>query len=316
MNASINHEEDLRIVSLLPSATEMAYALGLGERLLGVSHGCDYPPDTARKAVVVHSALGEESLSLSEVDARVREKLRAGESLYLLDTETIARLNPNLILTQDLCQVCAPAGNEVRRLLQSLPDQPRVEFMSPHTIADIERDFRQLAAATGTQSNGERQIQEWRERLDRISKSVSRRPTTPRVVCVEWIDPPYCAGHWVPEMVEIAGGWDPLGRKGENSVAIRWEQILEADPDLLVILPCGYALRESIQQAEAFVRHPQAKLLRAARDGKVFAVDAAYFSRPGPRVIDGTELLGHLLHPDLVPWSGRNDAYAPIAAGL
>jgi iron complex transport system substrate-binding protein len=202
-----------RIVSFLPSGTEMACALGLADRLVGISHECDYPPEIEGKQVVVGSALPVERMSQSEIDAAVSERLRRGLSLYLIDETKVRDLAPDLILTQDLCQVCAPSGNEVAQLLRALPNQPQILWLTPQSLQQIFENMRELGAATGRLAQADALIADGRARLDRIAATTRTITHRPRVFCMEWIEPVYCSGHWVPEMVRIAGGIDDLARE-------------------------------------------------------------------------------------------------------
>ncbi len=308
-------EEKIRIVSLLPSATEMICALGLGPQLLGITHCCDYPPEIKGKPLVVHGSLPVETLSLSEVDQAVTSQLKQGKSLYTLDEALIAKIGPTLLVTQDLCQVCAPAGREVHRALDFLTPTPQVLWISPHSIAEIQATLRELGEATGREKEAEALVNEGSARLQAVEKRVKPARTRPRIFCAEWVDPLYCSGHWVPEMVEIAGGTDVLGRKGADSVRVPWASLVEAAPDLIVVMSCGFDLASTAQHARWLLGQPRASEIPAIRHNQVYAVDAGYFSRPGPRVIDGTELIAHLTHPELSPWEGTPDAFQRIDCG-
>ena len=302
-----------RIVSLLPSATEIACALGLSDQLAGITHCCDYPREAiADKPVVVHSAIPVETMSCNEIDVAVSAHLRAGESLYHVDEQLLRDLAPTLILTQDLCQVCAPSGNEVSRVLNSLPDKPDVIWMSPHSLADIQADILSVARATHREAEANRLIIQMSARLAMVANTV-KEVQRPRVFCAEWIDPLYCSGHWVPEMVEIAGAIDVLGRKWKDSVRITWEQVLEAQPEVIVLMACGYNCAEAAERASWLAEQRGFHELPAVQENRVFIVDAGYFSRPGPRVVDGAELLSHLFHPERCLWTGRPDAYAQFS---
>ena len=304
--------EDLRIVSLLPSATELACALGLADQLVGISHECDYPPEICAKPVVVHSALPVKEMSLGQIDIAVSQQLSQGQSLYVVDEELLRTLAPTHLLTQDLCQVCAPSGNEVTRVLQALPVAPKILWMSPHSIADIHRDLRALAEATGQMVRADELVAQNLSRLKAIAGHFPETLTRPRVFCAEWTDPLYCSGHWVPEQVEIAGGCDVLGRKWADSARVSWEQLVEAAPELIVIMPCGFGLAKTKEFALKFLSHPLAGNMPAVQQGRVYAVDAAYFSRPGLRVIDGVQLLAHLFHPTIYPWFGSPAAFIQL----
>ena len=299
----------LRIVSFLPSATEMACALGLEESIVGISHECDFPPRIREKPVVVHSAIPVKSMSLGEIDVAVSAQLKNGNSLYEVDVDLLRELRPTHILTQDLCQVCAPAGNEVTRALNALPNAPEILWMSPHSIADIHNDLRNLARITGRERLANELIARDVARLDSVHERV-KDAAIRRAFCAEWIDPIYCCGHWVPEQLEIAGGFDPLGRKWKDSVRVSIDDVISADPEIIIVMPCGFGLEGATQQAFEFAS--KYSRLGAVKNGRVYAVDASYFSRPSLRVIDGTELLAHILHPNRFEWRGPKKAYARI----
>ena len=302
----------LRLVSLLPSATEMACALGLTDQLLGITHCCDYPPEIRGKPLVVHGNIPVDDLSLREIDGAVSQCLATGASLYHVDEQLLRELAPTHILTQDLCQVCAPAGNEVTRALKALPVPPQVLWMSPHSIEQIHDNLRELGQATGREAEAERLIAAGRSRLRNVAERVAQTTHRPRVFCAEWVDPLFCAGHWVPEMVEIAGGTDVLGRKWADSVRVCWEAVREAAPDVLILMPCGFHSHCAQRQAATLLQQPGWADFPAVRNDRVFAVDGGFFNRPSPRVVDGTELLAHLIHPELCNWSGPADAFLKI----
>lgn len=302
-----------RIISLLPSATEMVCALGLADQLVGVTHECDYPPLVQSKPKIVRNALPIETMSEREIDVAVTERLRAGLSLYLLDHELIAELRPDIIITQSLCEVCAPSHNEIAHLLEHLKTTPRILFQTPHTIAEVLDCLEALGEETGRKQQAKALVADARRRLDRIAEAVATIDERPRVFCMEWLDPVYCSGHWVPEMVRLAGGTDALGREGTDSVRMEWREVLEWAPEVLVFMPCGYDLSRAAERIPALTALPGFADLPAARSGRVYVVDASsYFARPGPRVVDGAELMAHLLHPDRIDWFGRKDAYRRI----
>jgi len=303
---------ELRLVSLLPSATEMVCALGLADQLLGITHCCDYPPEIRGKPLVVHSNIPVADLGLREIDSAVSASLGRGESLYRVDEQILHELAPTHVLTQDLCQVCAPAGNEVTRALKALPVQPQVLWMSPHSIADIHDNLRQLGQATGREAEAERLIAAGNARLHAVAAQVAQATHRPRVFCAEWLDPLFCAGHWTPEIVEIAGGTDVLGRKWADSVRVTWDAVREAAPEVLILMPCGFHSHRAERKAAWLLNQPGWTDLPAVSNDRVFAVDGGYFNRPGPRVVNGTELLAHLLHPEFCNWSGPADAFLKI----
>jgi iron complex transport system substrate-binding protein len=303
-----------RIVSFLPSATEMAYALGLGDQIVGVTHECDYPPEVAGKPVVVRNVLSIESMSQPEIDAAVTQRMRDGLSLYQVDEKLLRELAPDLILTQDLCQVCAPSGNEVSQALELLPKKPQILWLTPKSLDQIFDNLRELGEATDRLREAEGLIADRRAGLEHIASITNKLSQRPRVFCIEWLDPVYCSGHWMPEMVEIAGGVDSLARKGADSVRIPWDAVLDWAPEVLIITPCGFNLDKVIEQALQLLPYPGWSDLPAVRNSRVYAVDAnSYFARPGPRVVEGTKLLAHLFRPDLFNWEGPPRAFQRIA---
>jgi iron complex transport system substrate-binding protein len=303
-----------RIVSFLPSATEMTCALGLSDRLVGITHECDYPSGIKDKPIVVRGVLPTEQMTQQEIDSAVAERLRNGLSLYQVDESLMRDIAPDLILTQDLCQVCAPSGNEVSQLLKSLPSKPQVLWLTPKSLEQIFDNLRELGEATNRLPEAEVLIAASRARLETIAAVTRRISYRPRVFCMEWIDPVYCSGHWVPEMVRLAGGIDELAREEAYSARISWEDVLRWAPEVLVVMPCGLDLRKTAAQARQLLAYPGWSDLPAVRAGRVYAVDAnAYFARPGPRLVEGTELLAHILHPHLFDWNGAAGAFCRLA---
>jgi iron complex transport system substrate-binding protein len=299
-----------QIVSFLPSATEMACALGLSEQLVGITHECDYPPEVRGKAIVVRKALPIEKMSQREIDVAVSERMREGRSLYEVDEKLLQELAPDLILTQDLCQVCAPSGNEVSQALDLLVKKPQILWLTPNSLEEIFANLQELGAATGHIKQAEQLIAEGRARLRKIETVTRKLSVRPRVFCMEWLDPVYCSGHWVPEMVHIAGGVDEVAQVGADSVRVPWDKVVEWKPEVLIVTPCGFDLEQTIEQSRQLFTYSGWSTLPAVRNGRVFAVDAnSYFARPGPRVVDGTELLAHLIHPELFSWKGASNAY-------
>ena len=224
-------------------------------------------------------------------------------------------LAPDLILTQDLCQVCAPSGNEVSQALSLLPKKPQILWLTPNSLEQIMDNVRELGEATGRAKEAEELIATGRARLEAIAAITGGLSERPRVFCMEWLDPVYCSGHWVPEMVTLAGGEDALAREGSDSVRIPWEDVVKWAPEVLIITPCGFNLEKTVEQSRQLVNYPGWSDLPAVREGRVYAVDAnSFFARPGPRVVDGTELLAHLIHPDLFEWKGSATAYQPLGS--
>jgi iron complex transport system substrate-binding protein len=305
----------LRIVSFLPAATEMVYALGLGDQLVGVTHECDFPAEARKVPVVVRPAMALETMSLHEIDVAVAERIGSGGSLYKVDDDLLYRLKADLLLTQNLCQVCATSGNDLESLLKVLKPTPEIVWMSPHSLEQIFENMRELGQVTGRSDAAEACIEDYRGRLERVAARSKQAASRPRVFCMEWADPVYCAGHWVPEMVELAGGTDGLGRKGADSVRIAWADVLQWAPEVIVFSPCGFNLEKALEQVVFLEALPGWAELPAVRNSRVFVVDAnSYFARPGPRVVEGTELLAHLIHPELFDWHGPAGAFQKIAA--
>jgi iron complex transport system substrate-binding protein len=281
----------MRIVSLVPHATELLFALGLQEEIVGVTHECDYPPQAASLPHVTHDVLAP-GLSAGEIDAAVRERTAAGEAIYELDATTLRKLQPDLIVTQALCPVCAVSYEDVAAVAAELPSQPRVIALDPKTLGETLGDVRTLAEATGRRREGIELIARSAGRIDRVRLAVRGR-RRPRVAALEWLDPVFVAGHWTPQLIELAGGEDVLGLAGEPSETVTWEQLAAAGPEIVVAMPCGYDTARAHEEALA-----HAGPLRELGAGRIVAVNAsAYFSRPGPRLVDGVELLCALLHP-------------------
>lgn len=288
----------------------MACALGLTDQLAGITHECDYPPEIKGKPIVIHSILLLERMSELEIDKAVAARLRDGQSLYQVDEELLQELAPDLILTQNLCQVCAPSGNEVSQALNLLPKKPQILWLTPMSLEGVFANALELGEATGRTEQAKELIATGHARLEKIAAKTRDLSQRPRVFCIEWIDPVYCSGHWVPEMVKLAGGVDALSREGADSVRVPWDKVREWAPEVLIITPCGFNLEKVIERAHQLVKHTGWSNLPAVRNGRVYAVDAnSYFARPGPRVVDGTELLAHLIHPDLFSWEAASTAY-------
>ena len=299
-----------RIVSFLPSATEMVCVLGLADKLVGITHECDYPQAVQGKPVVVRSAVPVEQLTQTGIDKAVAERVRNGLSVYLVDENLLRELAPDLILTQDLCQVCAPSGNEVTQTLNALREKPQILWLTPRNLADIANNLRDIGATAGCLEEAEKWIAANFGSIDEIARLAAQCASRPRVFCMEWLDPVYCSGHWVPEMVRIAGGVDELACEGSDSVRIAWNDVLEWAPEILVLMPCGNHLDKVLELAPQLRSLPDWADLSAVRTNQVYAVDASsYFARPGPRVVQGTELLAHLIHPEKFSWNGPATAY-------
>lgn len=284
----------MRIVSLVPNGTEILFAVGAGELVVGVSHECDWPAEARSRPILTGSALTP-GMSSAEVDAAVAAQVGSGASLYTLDEERIAELEPDLIVTQQLCPVCAVSTEQVKGAVRPLPRCPEVLSLDPKSLADVFADIRRVGEVTGRTAEAEALLADLERRLAAVRARVADRPR-PRVAALEWLDPPFAGGHWVPEMIEMAGGEDVLARPGDHSRRLSWEEIQEADPDLIVAMPCGYDEAGARSQVE-IATLPGWQALRAVREGRVVPVDAnGCFSRPGPRLVDGIEQLAEIFH--------------------
>jgi iron complex transport system substrate-binding protein len=285
----------MRIVSLVPHATELLFALGLGDQVVAVTHECDFPPAARDRPKITSDRLAPD-LSAGAIDAAVRELTERGEAIYALDEHRLRALEPDLIVTQELCPVCAVSYDEVVDVANAIPSSPRVVALDPKTLGESFADARTIAQATGARDAALDLVARQRLRVDAVRVAVRGAPPVP-VAALEWLDPVFVAGHWTPQLVELAGGRDVLGFPGEPSQRSTWEAVAAARPEVVVCMPCGYDAVRARDEALDF-----ADELRTLGARRVVAVDAsAYFSRPGPRLVDGLELLAHLLHPDRVP---------------
>ena len=293
----------MRIVSLLPSATEIVFALGLGDELVGVTHECDWPPEAVGITTVTRSSHDLGDASSREIDRLVGASIHGGSSLYELDEAALEALEPDLILTQELCDVCAVGYREVNEVARAIDADVTVVSLEPTSIEGVLNSISTVGAMTDAEESAIDVVADLRERLEKLETRLAQRrergQAPVRVVGLEWLDPPFALGHWVPEQVRRAGGWDLLGREGERSVRTTWQAVREVDPETLVLMPCGYHLAETVAEWERTPKPTFWRELEAFRRGQVFAVDgSAYFSRPGPRVIDGIGLLAEIFDPD------------------
>jgi iron complex transport system substrate-binding protein len=291
----------MRIVSLLPSATEIICELGLRDQLVGVTHECDYPRSVMSLPKVTKTLIPMDATS-REIDALVRDKLGAQSALYSLDMETLERLAPDLIVTQALCDVCAVAEDEVKNAACLLPTGPRVVNLEPETLGEVLACIRQVARAVGDESLADPVIDRLQGRVDAVIARARRVRARPRVALLEWLDPPFSTGHWNPELIRLASGVDGLGREGERSVTLRWDQVIEWQPEVVIISCCGFTAERALEETHVLRDVTGWSELPAVRDGRVYVTDgASYFSRPGPRLVDSLELLAHVIHPDVHP---------------
>jgi iron complex transport system substrate-binding protein len=291
----------LRVVSLLPSATEIVHFIGAGDSLVGVTHECDYPPGVETLPKLTSTPIDQHSMTSAEIDAAIGEHLTDAGSIYALDAELLEELEPDLVLTQGLCDVCAVSLNIVKGVAKRLPKAPRLLSMNPTSLDGVLDATVEVGEAVGRGAEARERVASLRERLTRVEEAVAGLPRL-RVSCIEWLDPPFSAGHWVPEMVRIAGGEKLFAGEGEPSARLSWDEVFEAAPEVLVLMPCGFDAARTVEEARALPDRPGWSDLPAVREGRVWAVDAnSYFSRPAPRLVEGVELLAHILHPEVFP---------------
>ena len=300
-----------RIVSLLPAATEIAAALELMDQVVGVSHECDFPDEANARARVTHCPVHNVGLTSRQVDRWVRRALRENGTIYTIDERLLRKLQPEVILTQKLCDVCAVGYGTVAKLAETLPGPVQVVNLEPASLPDIFDDIRRVGRTCDVLERAEDLIASLSRRVEDVRERVARITKRPRCFLMEWVDPPFCSGHWGPELVEIAGGFDPLGRKHQPSAELEWQNVLDARPDVIVLALCGYGIARARRDYELLRSLPSFNSLPAAQSGQIYLVDAgAYFARPGPRIVDSLEILAGILHPQQFPEfvsSGRND---------
>ena len=288
----------MRVVSLLPSATEMVHFAGAGGSLAGVTHECDYPPGVEKLPHLTSSLIDGKNMSSAEIDAAVNRNLTDDDSIYALDVDLLEELAPDLIVTQGLCEVCSVSLNLVERVAAGLSIQPEVFSTDPTSLREVLDDTISVGELVGRGGDTRRKVAGLQERLSRVEESVSGLER-PRVGCIEWLDPPFSAGHWVPEMVRLAGGEELFAGPGERSGRLTWERIFEADPDVLVMMPCGFDANRALHEARHLPALEGWQELTAVKNNRVWAVDAnSHFSRPAPRLVDGVEILARILHPE------------------
>jgi iron complex transport system substrate-binding protein len=288
----------MRIVSLLPAATEIVAAIGMMDQVVGVSHECDFPEQANQRPRVTRCPVHDATMASREVDEWVRRALRDNSTIYTIDELLLRKLQPDVILTQKLCDVCAVGYGTVTKLAQTLPRPPVVVNLEPTSLADIFDDIRRVADTCDAHERTETLIGHLSERVQNVRERVATIQNRPRCFLMEWVDPPFCSGHWGPELVEIAGGQDSLGRKHQPSAQIEWQQVLDARPEIIVLALCGYDIDRARRDYELLKRFPGFDSIPAASSGQVYVVNAsAYFARPGPRIVDSLEILAGILHP-------------------
>ena len=290
----------MRICSFLPSATEIVYLLGLGDSLQAVSHECDFPPEALGKPKVVRSRFDSDSLSSQEIDRVVTDMMTRGENIYEVDADVLADARPDLVITQQLCEVCAVSFEDVQQAVAALSPVPTVLSLDPHSIDDVLDSITRVGESAGVQDAAAGVAAGLCARIESVRQTLKSVAASPTVACIEWLDPVIAAGHWVPEMVETAGGTDALARPGSPSVRIDFSQLVEADPDVLILMPCGMDVARARSEFDALPDQTEWRRLSAFKNGRAYAVDSgALFSRSGPRLVDGIGLLARILHPDM-----------------
>lgn len=303
----------MRICSLLPSATEIAFALGLGDSVVGVTHECDHPPEAKKKPSVVKSAINHHTTTSKEIDRQVGEHLKARKSIYEIDLPRFKKARPDLILTQELCDVCAVDYGEVVEASKTLPQEPKIVSLTPSLLSDVLQDIRVVGEATGKTRDAEDLVANLKSRIEHVREQAARSDRRPRVASLEWLEPIYGAGHWVPELVEWAGGEEGLAEKGQPSPKIDWSKVVQFAPEVIVLMPCGFDIDRTLKEVHLLYQLPGWKDLPAVQKSQVFAVNGhAYFNRSGPRLVDGLELLGQIIHPEIFPWKASPDVARKI----
>jgi len=288
----------MRIASLLPSATEIVYSLGLGDALVAVTHECDYPEDAMSRAQVTRNLL-RSGLSSARIDLAVRRSRRDVHTVYELDADRLTALAPDVVLTQSLCEVCAVPRAAVESAVCSMPQEAEVVSLDPHSLDEVLDTILEAGEHLNAQREARQLVADLRRRIERVQLAVGPTAERPRVFCCEWLDPIFRAGHWVPEQVRLAGGAEGLGREYEPSSPVEWDEVLQYAPEVIVLMPCGFDASEAAERVGELATRPGWDSLPAVQNGRVFAVNgSAYFSRPGPRLVDGVELLAGILHPD------------------
>ncbi|MDQ6785549.1 MAG: cobalamin-binding protein [Acidobacteriota bacterium] len=299
----------MKIVSLLPSATEIVCALGLEENIVGITHECDFPASITDKPQLTKSRISHETMSSAEIDHAVRSQLDGHGSIYNLDEKLLRVINPDLIITQELCDVCAVSYKTVQKAAKMYVADAKVMSLEPNTIEDIFENIKTVGALTGTENKAEEVVAQLQNRLDKVRGKTKNIENRPRVFMLEWLEPPFAPGHWTPEQVEIAGGECLLGKAGEKSLTTTFDEICESKPEILVLIPCGYYKEDILRQLPNTAFPEKLKEIPAFKSDEIWALDAtAYFSRPAPRIVDGVEILAKIFHPAI--FGAPNDAEA------
>ena len=287
-----------RIVSFLPSATEILYELGVGDLVVGVTHECDFPDDAKRKPRVIHSSFDQGKMNSKQIDKKIVELLHSGSDIYEVDDMVLSKANPDLIVAQGLCEVCSPFTKEIDRAVSILKKKPEIVILNPRNLDDILQSILEVAKYVGRETEAQDMVNSLRKRIEYVKNKITGMRS--KVLCIEWLDPLFTAGHWVPEMVETAGGINGISTIGESSRRMKIQEVAAFDPDMIVLMPCGFDISRMLKEYTILANNIEWKSLRAVKNNKIFAVDAnSYFSKPGPRIITGLEILAKIIHPEL-----------------
>jgi len=289
----------MRIASLLPSATEIAFALGLEDQVVAVSHECDYPPEVSKRPILTKSAIHQKIHASHEMDEEVAKR---GGDIYEIDEKLLESLRPDLILTQELCAVCAVSYTKVKEAARVLDADTRIVSLEPSNLEDIVENIRLVGKIAGRTAQAEKLTSQLSERMEKVKEKTRTVPRRPRVAFLEWLRPPWIGGHWIPQMIDYAGGIDNLGTLGKPSRKVEWKEIVEYEPEIMILSPCGYDVKQVLAEVHTLSAYSNWDDIPAFRTSNIYAVNAsAYFSRPGPRIVNGLELLAHIIHPKLFP---------------
>lgn len=290
----------MRICSFLPSATEILYELGVGDNVVGVTHECDFPPEASKKTIVVRSAFDASKIGSEEIDKMIVQFVHEGKDIYVVDDQALKSADPDLIVAQGLCEVCSPYLKELDRAMNILNNKPKVIVLDPKDLDEILLSITQVAKEIGKEERGEEVGRMLKNRIDKISSTAKDAKNKPRVLCIEWLDPLFTSGHWVPQIVELAGAVNGVSKRGEPSRRMEWEEAVEFDPEIIVLMPCGFDVKRTMKELWRIEKSENWKKFNAFRNKMIYAVDASsYFSRPGPRTVTGLEILAKIIHPDL-----------------
>jgi iron complex transport system substrate-binding protein len=289
-----------RIVSFLPSATEILYELGVGDKIVGVTHECNYPEQAKSKPRVIHSSFDPDTMTSQEIDNKVVDLMHSGKDIYILDDEILKKANPDLIVAQGICEVCSPYTKEISRAVTILDNKPEVLILEPRNLEDILQNILDVANKVSKLKEGQSFVDSLKKRITSVQEKPKK--SRPKVLCIEWLDPLFTAGHWVPQLVEMAGGINGISSTGDQSYRMEIDETIKFDPDIIVLMPCGFDVKRTISEYEKLANNIQWKSLAAVKNNQIYAVNAnEYFSKPGPRTVTGLEILAKIIHPELFP---------------